>query len=151
LGGLLNTSSIIGFGASETGVDAVGGLIDVTLLDNLSFSVPRDGIITSIAAYFSTTIGISLIGSTVTVTAQLFESTTPDNSFTAVPGAVVTLTPPFTGLIGIGDISSGITTGLTIPVTAETRLLLVFSSAVTAGIDVISTLTGYASAGMNIE
>jgi BclB C-terminal domain-containing protein len=154
LGGLLNTSSLIGFGSSATGVSVAGGTIDLTgaagTLLNFAFSVPRAGTITSLAGYFSVTAGLSLVGSTVTITAQLFQSTAPNNTFTAVPGALVTLAPPLTGLISLGAISSGLTTGLSIPVTAGTRLLMVFSASVTAGIDVATTVAGYASAGLTI-
>jgi hypothetical protein len=48
--------------------------------------------------------------------------------FTAVPGAVVTASPPFSGLVTIGTITSGIVTGLFIPVTAQTRLVFVISA-----------------------
>ena len=154
LGGLLNTSSLVGFGSSSTGVSVTGGIIDLTgaagTLLNFAFSAPRAGTITSLAAYFSTTAGLSLVGSTVTITAQLFRSTTPDNTFTAVPGAVVTLAPPLTGVLALGTISSGLTTGLSIPVTAGDRLLMVFSASVTAGIDVATTVAGYASGGLTI-
>uniref|UniRef100_UPI0032618417 exosporium glycoprotein BclB-related protein n=1 Tax=Clostridium sp. NkU-1 TaxID=1095009 RepID=UPI0032618417 len=117
----------------------------------MAFSMPRSGIITSLAGYLSISAGVSLIGSTVTVSAQLFQSTTPNNTFVEVPGAVVTLAPPLSGLISIGNISSGITTGLNIPVTAGTRLLLVFSAEVTAGLDLAATVAGYASAGLGIS
>lgn len=154
LGGLLNTSSLVGFGTNAVGLNITGGIIDLTggpgLLVNEAFSSPRAGVITDISAYFSTTAALTLVGSTVTIIAQLFSSPTPDNSFTAIPGALVTLAPPFTGILALGTISSGITTGLSIPVTAETRLLLVFSATVTAGIDVATTIAGYASAGLNI-
>ena len=154
LGGLLNTSSLVGFGNSATGVSANGGIIDLTgaagTLLNFAFSASRTGTITSLAAYFSTTAGLSLIGSTITITAQLFRSTTPNNSFTAVPGAVVTLTPSLTGSLALGTISSGLTTGLSIPVAAGDRLLMVFSASVTAGLDVATTVAGYASGGLTI-
>ncbi|WP_017687106.1 exosporium glycoprotein BclB-related protein, partial [Paenibacillus sp. PAMC 26794] len=154
LGGLLNTSSLVGFGNSATGVSVTGGVIDLTgaagTLLNFAFSASRAGTITSLAAYFSTTAGLSLVGSTVTLTAQLFRSTTPDNSFTAVPGALVTLAPPLTGILALGTISSGLTTGLSIPVAAGDRLLMVFSASVTAGIDVATTVAGYASGGLTI-
>ncbi|MGN7351501.1 exosporium glycoprotein BclB-related protein [Paenibacillus amylolyticus] len=154
LGGLVGTTSLIGFGSSATGVSILGGTIDLTgtivgPLINFAFSVPRDGVITSIAAYFSTTAALALVGSTVTITAQLFSSPTPDNAFTAVPGAVVTLAPPLTGIIALGSISNGITTGLAIPVTAQTRLLLVFSATAT-GLSLVNTVVGYASGGVNI-
>ena len=112
--------------------------------------MPRDGTITDIAAFFSAAVALTLVGSTVTVTAQLYQSTTPDNTFTAIPGALVNLAPPYTGVVAIGQISSGTTTGLNIPVTAGTRLLLVFSAAVTAGLDIATTLTGNASGGVSI-
>ena len=154
LGGLLNTSSLVGFGNSASGVSVNGGIIDLTgaagTLLNFAFSASRAGTITSLAAYFSTTAGLSLVGSTITITAQLFRSTTPNNSFTAVPGAVVTLTPSLTGVLALGTISSGLTTGLSIPVAAGDRLLMVFSASVTAGIDVATTLAGYASGGLSI-
>ncbi|AWV36872.1 spore surface glycoprotein BclB [Paenibacillus odorifer] len=154
LGGLLNTSSTVGFGSSATNISITGGTIDLTgaagTLLNFAFSVPRTGTITSMAAYFSATASVSLVGSTVTITAQLYRSTTPNNTFTAVPGALVTLSPALTGLIALGAISSGNTTGLSVPVTVGERLLLVFTSTVTAGIDVATTVAGYASAGVTI-
>ncbi|MGC5771964.1 collagen-like repeat preface domain-containing protein [Paenibacillus pabuli] len=154
LGGLVGTTSLIGFGSSATGISLVGGTIDLTgtlvgPLINFAFSAPRDGVITSLAAYFSTTVALSLVDSTVTITAQLFSSPTPNNAFTAVPGAVVTLAPSLTGIVGLGSISSGITTGLAIPVTAQTRLLLVFSATAT-GLTLVNTVVGYASGGLNI-
>jgi BclB C-terminal domain-containing protein len=148
---LLNTSSAVGFGSNLPGISAIGGAINLLGLTNFAFSVPRDGIITSLAGYLSISAALSLIGSTVTVSAQLYHSTAPNDNFVAVPGAVVTLAPPLTGLIAIGDLSSGINTGLNIPVTAGTRLLLVFSAQVTAGLDVAAAIAGYASAGLGIS
>jgi BclB C-terminal domain-containing protein len=151
LGGLLNTSSAVGFGVNLPGISAVGGTIDLQGLTNLAFSMPRDGIITSLAAYLSVSAAVALVGSTVTITAQLYQSPTPNDIFTAVPGAVVTLTPALTGMISIGVITSGVTSGLNIPVTDGTRLLLVFSSTVTAGLDLATVVLGYASAGLGIS
>jgi len=45
---------------------------------------------------------------------------------------------------------SGIVTGLSLPVTAQTRLLMVFTATVTAGIDVAVTIPGYMSGGVCI-
>ncbi len=131
----------------------VGSTIDLTgspgtNLDE-SFSLPTDGTITSISAFFSATNALALVGTTVTVTAQIYESTTPDNTFTAIPGALVTLSPSLTGFIGVGTVSNGITTGLNIPVTAQTRLLLVFSASA-AGLSLVNTISGYMSGGLSI-
>ncbi|MBU3166315.1 bclB domain-containing protein [Clostridium estertheticum] len=153
LGGLVGTGGVVGFGSSAPGVSLLGGTIDLTggagILLNFAFSVPRDGTITSVAAYYSNVLALALVGSTVTITAQLYSSTTPDNTFTPIPGAVATLAPPLTGIVGLGGTSNGITTGLSIPVTAQTRLLMVFSSTA-AGLSLINTVTGYASAGITI-
>lgn len=118
-------------------------------MTNFAFSMPRAGTITSISAFFSTTAALSLVGTTVTLTAQLYESTTPNNIFTAVPGASVVL-PPITGVIAVGNIVNGITTGLSIAVPAQTRLLLVISAAAT-GLTLVNTVVGYVSAGVNIN
>jgi BclB C-terminal domain-containing protein len=150
---LVGTNGVVGFGSSTSSISLVGGAIDLTggpgVLLNFAFSVPREGTITSIAAYFSTTAALSLVGSTITITAQLYSSTTPDNTFTPIPGAIVTLTPALTGIVALGTISNGLTTGLAIPVTPETRLLMVFT-ATAAGLSLINTVAGYASAGVSI-
>lgn len=111
--------------------------------------MPRDGIITDITAYFSTAVGLTITATDITVTAQLYSSTTPNNIFSPIPNAIVTLNPSFGGIITIGDIASGTTTGLNIPVTTGTRLLMVFTIT-SEGVELINTLTGYASAGVNI-
>ncbi|MDV5740714.1 collagen-like exosporium glycoprotein BclA3, partial [Clostridioides difficile] len=153
-GGLVGTPGFVGFGSSAPGLSIVGGVIDLTnaagTLTNFAFSMPRDGTITSISAYFSTTAALSLVGSTITITATLYQSTAPNNSFTAVPGATVTLAPPLTGILSVGSISSGIVTGLNIAATAQTRFLLVFT-ATASGLSLVNTVAGYASAGIAIN
>ncbi|WP_339319169.1 exosporium glycoprotein BclB-related protein [Paenibacillus sp. FSL R10-2734] len=154
LGGLLNTSSIVGFGSNATNISVAGGTIDLTgaagTLLNFAFSVPRTGTITSMAAYFSTTAALSLLGSTVSIAVRLFSSSTPNNIFSAVPGAIVTLNPFLQGNLALGTITSGTTTGLSIPVTLGERLLLVVTATVIDGVDVATTVAGYASAGLTI-
>ncbi|MGG0531579.1 exosporium glycoprotein BclB-related protein, partial [Priestia aryabhattai] len=151
VGGLVGTNGLIGFGNSVSGVSIVGGTIDLTgasgTLLNFAFSVPRDGTLTAIAAYFSTTLGLSLLGTTVTITAQLYRSTTPNNIFSPVPGASVNLT--LSGTIAIGTTINGITQNLNIPVTSQNRLLMVYSATAT-GLSLVNTITGYASAGITI-
>ncbi|WP_312884133.1 hypothetical protein [Clostridium psychrophilum] len=84
-GGLPGLPSFVGFGSSAQGSAVFGSSIDLTgsasAVVNFAFSVPSDGTITSIAAYFSTSASLALIGSTITVTAQLYSSTTPNNIF----------------------------------------------------------------------
>ncbi|MBK3497442.1 hypothetical protein JFL43_22060, partial [Viridibacillus sp. YIM B01967] len=153
-GGLVGTPGFIGFGSSAPGISIVGGTIDLTnpagTLTNFAFSVPRAGTITSMDAFFSTTIALSLIGSTATITAQLYESTPTSNIFSPVVGASVTLAPSLTGILAIGTISNGIVRGLNIPITAQTRLLMVFTVTAT-GVSLITSVEGYASAGLTIN
>ena len=110
--------------------------------------MPRDIVITGISALFSTTAALSLVESDITITATLYQSA--QNLFTPVPGASVTLTPPLTGVVSIGDISTGSLDGLNIPVTGGTRLLLVFTAEAT-GLSLVNTVAGYASAGIAIN
>jgi BclB C-terminal domain-containing protein len=117
---------------------------------NLAFSVARDGTISSISGFFTSTSALALIGTTITVTAQLYSSTTPDNVFFPIPGAQVTMSPALTGIIAIGTIANGITTGLAIPVTAQTRLLWVVS-ATANGVTLVNSISGNVSGGVTIE
>ena len=149
-GGLVGDAALLGFGSNASGIDASSGTIDLTSTGYFAFSMPSDGTITSLSAYFSTTTALSLVGTTVTITAQVYTSVTPDNIFTPVPGAIVTLAPALTGVVAIGTVCNGITTGLSIPVTAETSVLVVFSIT-SAGVTLINTVDGNAGAGLKIE
>ena len=153
-GGLSGTGVLLGFGNGAQTISAIGSSIDLTggpgVVQNFAFSMPRDGTITSISVYFSSTVAQSLVGTTVTLTGQLYESTIPNNTFTPIPGAIVTLAPAMTGVLAIGTISNGIATGLSIPVMAQTRLLFV-GSASAAGLSLIDSMPGYWSAGVTIQ
>ncbi|WMT43341.1 exosporium glycoprotein BclB-related protein [Paenibacillus sp. D2_2] len=156
--GLVGTGGLVGFGSSIDGISALGGIIDLsgTLIEfpilDFAFSVPRAGTITSIAAFFSTTIALTL-EATVTVTAQLYTSTAasgPTNTFIPIPGASVDLSPSITGIVAFGTVLNGITTGLSVSVSPQDRLLMVFTVSGT-DITVITVVTGYASAGITIN
>jgi BclB C-terminal domain-containing protein len=153
-GGLSGQGALIGFGSSGQTPANLGGSIDLTggpgINLNFAFSVPRDGTITSMTAYFSNTTALALIGSSITLSGQLYQSTTPDNVFTPIAGAVATLAPALTGIVANGQVSSGTVTGLSIPVTTGTRLLFV-GSATAAGLSLINTTPGYWSAGVAIQ
>lgn len=152
-GGLAGTAGLIGFGNSASSVSVANSTIDLTgaggTLLNFAFSVPRAGVIESISAQFSNTAALALIGSTVTVKAQLYTAEAGSNTFTPLPGAVVNLAPALTGLIALGTTSSAITSGLNINLPAGSRLLMVYS-ATAAGLSLVNTVTGYASAGISI-
>lgn len=152
--GLSGIPAFIGFGSSAPGLAVLGSTIDITnpagTLTNFAFSMPRDATITAISAYFSTTLALSLIGSSITITARLYGSAAPNNILSPISGAAVTLAPPLTGTINIGHISFGSIDGLSIPVTTNDRLMMVFS--ITAsGLSLTNTVAGYASAGIAIS
>ena len=153
-GGLAGLPAFVGFGNSAQGLTLLGSSIDITnasgTLSNFAFQVPRAGIITSFSAFFSTTAVLSLVGSTVTVNAQIYQSVTPNNVFTPIAGTLISLSPSLTGVISISTLLNGALTGLNIPVTAQTRLMLVFSASA-SGLSLINTVAGYASAGLGIN
>jgi BclB C-terminal domain-containing protein len=152
-GGVSGTPGLIGFGNSVTGLP-LGAAIDLagspTTLLNFAFSMPRDGVITSLSAYFSLAAEIQLIGTTVDITAQLYAAAN-GNVFTPVSGTAVTLAPAFgPGFHSIGANTRGLLTNLSVPVSAQTRLLLVFR-ATAAGAFPVNTIAGYASGGISVE
>ncbi len=153
-GGLAGLPAFVGFGSSAQGLTLLGSTIDITnasgTLSNFAFQVPRAGIITAFSAFFSTTAALSLVGSTVTVNAQIYQSATPNNAFTPIAGTLISLTPSLSGIISVGTLLNGTLTGLNIPVTAQTRLMLVFS-ATASGLSLLNTVAGYASAGLSIN
>lgn len=148
--GVDGVPSFIGFGSSDIGAEALKTTINITELANHAFSMPRDGVITSLSAFFSTSQQINLTGTNATINARLYSSSTPNNVFTEIPGTLITLTPALTGIVNEGFISRGIITGLAIPVTAETRLMVIFTSKST-GERFQNTIVGYASAGIGIS
>ena len=142
--------AFIGFGASAPGKDIIGANIDITTLPNLAFSMPRDGTINSFSAYFSTSDTIDLTGATATIGAVIYRSTTPDNVFTVIEETGIALTPNISGVVAPGTILSGSLTNLNIPVTANTRLLIVFTSRA-VGANFNNNILGYASASIGIS
>jgi BclB C-terminal domain-containing protein len=154
-GGLSNTVATLpveGIG-STSGVTLTGGVLDETGgggTQEQPETLPRSGTITSASAFFSSTTAQSLIGTTVTITAQLYQSATPNNIFTAVPGTTITLAPALTGIEAIGTIANGTVTGLSIAVTNQTRLVWVFGATAT-GLSLVNATTGYMNAGLTIS
>jgi BclB C-terminal domain-containing protein len=104
-------------------------------------SFPRDCIVTSISGFFSTTLAATFSLETVTVSGQLYISTTPDNVFTPVVGTHLALAPSLTGVVAPGTVMSGILTGLAIPVLAGSTGIFVFS-ATADGATLVSTVAG---------
>lgn len=149
VGGLVGTTSLIGFGTAIPGITIVGNTIDLSGVITEAFSVPRNGSITAISASFTETVGLNLGLGSVSVTAQIYRAPAGSSIFTAT-NARVTLTPPFTGLVTVGQTAYGTANVSPVPVAQGDRLLMVYSAAGT-GITVVTALTGTASAGITIS
>ena len=65
-------------------------------------------------------------------------------------GAIVNLTPPLTGALTSGFVSSGLNTELNIPLAAGTRVLVIFTATAT-GTNPIQTIIGYGSVSLTIN
>src|SRR5690606_16811637 len=147
-GGLSGTAATIAFGNNGS-TNLIGGTIDLSSSSNyLAFIVPSDGILSVISGRFSTSNALTLVGTTVTITAQVFRAPSNSANFTLLGTA--TLSPGLTGVLPVGTIISGSATGLNFPVAASDQLLMVFS-ANAAGISLINTISGYCSAGIEIQ
>lgn len=149
VGGLVGTTSLIGFGTAIPGITIVGNTIDLSGVVTEAFAVPRNGSITAISASFTALAAVDLGLGSVSVTAQIYRAPAGSSVFTAT-NARVTLTPPFTGLITLGQTSYGSSNVPPVPVAQGDRLLMVYSIAGT-GITLAAALTGTASAGITIS
>lgn len=148
LGGLIGTASLVGFGTAIPDVTVTNDTIDLLApLLTEAFSVPRDGSITSISASFRVTVGITVPG-TGTVSARIYRAPAGSSTFTATD-ASVNLTPALTGVVAVDTTLTGTSANFA-PVTVAPgdRLLMVFSI---TGPTTATTLTGTASAGINIQ
>lgn len=135
-------------GTASTGITVVGGVLDNTLL-GLAQPFAADCTITSISGYFTSRNALALIGSTITIQAQLYTSSAFDNSLTPVPGALVTFAPALTGIVGIGNVCNGVTSGLSIPISAQTTGVIVVSATM-SGLTSPQTVTGNVSVGLGL-
>ncbi|HWV29699.1 MAG TPA: exosporium glycoprotein BclB-related protein [Dyadobacter sp.] len=149
IGGITGTGSALGFGSSLDGISLSVPFIDGSLLTgNMAFSVPRNGVVTSISAYFNTTVALNLLVGSLNITAQIYSAPAGTNLFMPLPGGVVSFSP-LTGVIAIGTIVQG-TASLAIPVNAGDRLMVVYSCTNPGGIILLSAV-GHASSGIAIN
>jgi len=152
LGGLADTGAVVGFGSSLSAIALGSGTVDLTggvgIPSNMAFSMPRAGTLVQLSAFFSLAALVALFPAGGEVTVQVYRSTTPNNIFSPVPTAVVTLPLP-AGPLAIGTFASG-TTAISVPVNNGDRLLLVARVTVVGTPDVATTVVGYVSAGLAI-
>jgi BclB C-terminal domain-containing protein len=109
--------------------------------------IPRAETITGISFQGSSTTVLSLIGTTLTVTAQLYEAAPNTTVFSAVAGASCTAAPALTGILITGTQFNCLTSGLSIPVPAQEQLIEVVSLTAT-GLTLVNTLGLNAAVGL---
>ena len=152
LGGLPGTVTVLPLSGSTStsGVAIVGGVIDLTGTTT-GQPIARDGTITSLAAFASNAAAVALVGTTVTQSVSLWQSPGFDNIYSPIPGAEVFLFPPLTGIVSIGQVTSEMATGLSIPVISGTRIIVVYAAAVTSGIDTATLISADVGASVVIQ
>lgn len=98
---------------------------DNSLWNNCAFLVPEDCTITTVAGFVNTACNPDPVNFTGdgTIYAQLYVSTTPNTAFTAIPGTQLTF-GTYTSTLASGELSTDRLTGLSIPVTAMSRIAL---------------------------
>lgn len=143
IGGQPEDAAVLGFGNSQS-----VNLSNLTNAAGFAFPVPSDGKITALSASFSTSGALNLVATTVSLSAEIYKSTS-NGAFHLVPNGKATL-PGLTGLLAIGETGTSTVSGLNIPVEAGDRLLLVFNASAT-GLSVVTTISGYASASIEIS
>lgn len=151
-------SSTIGFGNNGTGfIEGNTFFINYSALSpSVFFPVPRSGTITDVSTFFryagpsNQEIDFDV---TVMLHSQIFAAPSGTDVFQAIPDTLITFDTGITRNTSVGTTMHGITTDLSIPILAETRLLMVFfaTSTRTNSLSRLDTdIRGFGSAGINI-
>jgi len=150
--GLAGTSSQIGFGTSLANVTILGNnTLNLSLLPNEAFTVPRAGSLTAVSATFTATAAATVaLGVPATISAQVYRAAIGETVFSPI-GAIVNLAPPLPNPIAIGNTSFGSVTFPPVPVAVGDRLVMVFSVSAPGSIVALSVVAGTASAGITIS
>ncbi|TBX41492.1 collagen-like repeat preface domain-containing protein [Bacillus thuringiensis] len=143
---LANTGTLLGFGFSQPGIaPGVGGTLTILpgVVGDYAFVAPRDGIITSLAGFFSATAALAPLAP-VQIQMQIFIAPAASNTFT--PVAPPLLLTPALPAIAIGTTATGIQ-AYNVPVVAGDKILVYVSL---TGASPIAAVAGFVSAGLNI-
>jgi hypothetical protein len=134
-------------GSTATGATAnlIGGVPD-NFLGEIQV-LPSAVTFGSMSVNFVTGQAMSLVGTTVTLTAQLYTVPNGSTIASAVSGFSCTLSPAFTGVLAINTLSSCTANGLTGAFSAGDSGFVVVS-ATAAGISLINTVEGSLSVGI---
>ncbi|KMP38822.1 hypothetical protein TU52_00015 [Bacillus cereus] len=143
---LANTGTLLGFGFSQPGIaPGVGGTLTILpgVVGDYAFVAPRDGIITSLAGFFSATAALAPLAP-VQIQMQIFIAPAASNTFT--PVAPPLLLTPALPAIAIGTTATGIQ-AYNVPVVAGDKILVYVSLTAASP---IAAVAGFVSAGLNI-
>lgn len=142
--------SAIGFGETQNGITIAAGGELILSPGNMAFVMPRNGVITAIRAFFTNTVPLTLGTSTLQISAQLYYAEPNSNVFRPLEGTRVNLSPRLTGNVPVNSTFTGAERHLKVKVERGTRLMLIFFASVTGAPALAATITGTASAGVNI-
>lgn len=128
---------LVGFGNNATTTIGRYGDIDLLTGPSYSFIAPTSGTITDISGVFST-INYQVLppGTNITIICQLYQSsphnTNYSNFFNSI-GIPVFFSPELSGQVFPGTTGTGSFSGMSIPVVAGTRLMMVVFATVSSG------------------
>ena len=125
---------LVGFGNNATTTFVVNA-IDLSTGPSYSFIAPTSGTITDISGLFSTGNQQTLPpGTMITINCQLYQSLTYNMyAFLPIAAPPVLLSPGLSGFVQIGTIGTGSASGMSIPVVAGSRLMMVVYATVSSG------------------
>ncbi len=144
LGGLLNQAALVG-GTSATALGAPYTLSEDNT-SSLAITIAKDSTITYFTATFTTKSAMALIGSTITVYADIYVA--PSGTFNYSRVHTLTLSPALTGIVNIDTKCTGESIGLNLSVSEGDKVIILCRSNVIAGLDTAQTLTGSFAAGL---
>ena len=145
---------LVGFGNNGTKTKNSQGDIDLLTGPSYSFIAPTSGTITDISGLFSTEYQSQTLppGTMISITCQLYQSSTYYmNFFSPIAASPVLLSPGLSGFVQIGTIGTGSASGMSIPVVAGTRLMMVVSATVSYGSGGAYSIPLYFSGGVNMN
>lgn len=145
-GGLAGTGAVLPLSGSITTATSstFSGGVPITF-QNVMQVFPSAVTFSSMSGNFVNGIALALIGSTVTLQAQLYKVVS--GTATAVPGFNCTFAPALTGIAGVGDTSSCLVTGASATFAAGDSGFVAVS-ATASGITLINTVSGSISVGI---
>ena len=127
---------LVGFGNNGTTTIGSSGDINLFTGPNYSFMVPTSGTITDISGLFSAGYQPQTLppGTMITITCQLYQSSPYFlNAFFPIAAPPVLLSPGLSGFVQTGTTGTGSASGMSIPVVAGSRLMMVVSATVSSG------------------